>query len=276
MDFVRSYTFWWDAMVVGIVTGLACGFLGIYVVVRRMIFLSAMLSQVSAASVALSFYLGGVSLLPHFPSTHFFLSLAVTFAVAIGFAWVGSFGRISREGSIGFIYLAASAASVLIASRLREDVHDISTILFGSAAVVDTGDVTKVSITSVGVLLLQAFLFKDFIFASFDPEGARLARLPERLLSVFLLLSVAAVISVSTQAMGALPVFGLTVLPPLAALAVTERLMPAFIFSSIIGGGSAALGYFLSFVLSLPTGATITALASLVLLIALASRIVRH
>lgn len=275
VDFIRSYAFWRDAMIAGVVTGVACGFLGIYVVVRRMVFLSAMLSQVSAASVAISFYLGGVSLLPHSPGVSFCLSLLVTFAVAIVFAGGGSFERVSREGVIGFIYLAAGAATLLIASRLREDVYDISSVLFGTAAVADAGDVLRVSIASGLALALQAFLFKDFVFASFDPEGAKLARLPERLLSVVLLLSIAAVISVSTQAMGALPVFGLTVLPPLAALTLTERLLPAFVLSSLIGAGSAALGYFLSFVFSLPTGAAITALASAVFLIGLASRLSR-
>jgi len=106
-------------------------------------------------------------------------------------------------------------------------------------------------------------LFKDFIFVSFDPETARLFKYPVRVLNTILLLTIGIVIAVTTRALGALPVFALVVLPSLTALFLTEKLRWVFILSVLIGVLSAVLGYYFSFVLSLPTGASITTCASL-------------
>jgi zinc transport system permease protein len=56
-EFINSYFLWRDPMIVGAVTGAVCGFLGVYVVLRRIIFVSATLTQISSFGVALSFYL---------------------------------------------------------------------------------------------------------------------------------------------------------------------------------------------------------------------------
>ena len=56
--------------------------------------------------------------------------------------------------------------------------------------------------------------------------------------------------------------FAFLALPPLTSLYLTERLRLVFVISAIIGTLSATLGYFFSFVLSIPTGASMTVCAS--------------
>ncbi|HZR47667.1 MAG TPA: metal ABC transporter permease, partial [Candidatus Manganitrophaceae bacterium] len=59
---------------------------------------------------------------------------------------------------------------------------------------------------------------------------------------------------VSIAAIGALPVFSFLVIPAASALMLTDRLKVAFLLSMLFGVFSAALGFYLSFVYSLPTG----------------------
>ena len=69
----------------------------------------------------------------------------------------------------------------------------------------------------------------------------------------------------ATRAVGALPVFAFTVVPAAAALMVTERLRTTIALSVAIGIVSAAVGYYVSWVESLPTGASMVIVASLFL-----------
>ena len=225
-EFIRSYFLWRDPMIVGAVSGAICGFLGVYVVLRRIVFVGAMLSQVSSFGVALAFYLQGFSALSLFQSLidPFALSLVMTGAAALFFALNRVFFRISQEGVIGFGYLLASGIVVIIADRITHEAHDIADILFGSAVVVDPKEVYIVPAVAIVAILIHWIFFKDFIFVSFDPETARLFKYPVRILNTVLLLTVGVVIAVTTRALGALPVFALAVLPALTALFLTERL----------------------------------------------------
>jgi zinc transport system permease protein len=276
-EFIKSYFLWRDPMIVGAVSGAICGFLGVYVVLRRIVFVGAMLSQVSSFGVALAFYIGGFSAFSSLGSVidPFALSLIMTALAALFFALKKDFFRISQEGAIGFGYLLASGAVVIIGNLITHEAHDIADILFGSAVVVDPKEVYIVPGVALFCIFIHWLFFKDFIFVSFDPETAQLFKYPVRVLNTVLLLTVGIVIAITTRALGALPVFGLTVLPSLTALFLTERLKLVFIFSVLIGVLSAMLGYYFSFVLSIPTGASITTCASLFFILGIGWREVR-
>jgi zinc transport system permease protein len=268
-EFIDSYYLWRDPMIVGAVSGAICGFLGVYIVFRRIIFVSAMLTQVSSFGVALAFYLQGFSALSLFGSLidPFSVSLIMTGAAAIFFALTREFYRISQEGVIGFGYLIASGMVVIIGDRITQGSHDIADILFGSAVVVDPKEVFIVPAVAFLSFLVHWVFFKDFIFISFDPETAWLFKYPVRMLNTVLLFTVGVIVAVTTRALGALPVFALAVLPALTALFLTEKLNWVFVLAVLIGILSAVLGYYFSFILSLPTGASITTCASLFFLL---------
>lgn len=269
-EFINSYFLWRDPMIVGAVTGAICGFLGVYVVLRRIIFVSATLTQISSFGVALSFYLESIGLALF--STligPFALSLILTSLAAAFYALKRDFSRISREGVIAFGFLIASGGVIILGDKITRGSHDIATILFGSAVVVDPMDVYLIPGVAILVLIIHLIYFKDLIFVSFDAESAQLFKYPVKRLNTLLLITVALVVAVATRALGALPVFALLALPPLSSLYLTEKLKLVFVFSAIIGALSAVLGYFFSFVLSIPTGASITVCASVFFILAL-------
>ncbi|TFG76943.1 MAG: metal ABC transporter permease [Thermodesulfobacteriales bacterium] len=275
-QFINSYFLWRDPMIVGAVTGAICGFLGVYIVLRRIIFVSATLTQISSFGVALSFYLEGIGL-TIFSSLigPFALSLFLTIIAAAFYALKRDFSRISREGVIAFGFLLASGGVIILGDRITKGAHDISTILFGSAVVVDPIDVYLIPGVAILAFVIHLIYYKDFIFVSFDTESAKLFKYPLRRLNALLLITVALVVAVSTRALGALPVFALLALPALSSLYLTEKLKLLFVFSIIIGILSAVLGYFFSFILSIPTGASITVCASIIFILSAGWRQIR-
>ena len=55
--FFESAHLWWTQMLAGIVAGALCGFLGVYVVLRRVVFVSAALGEVAGVGVVMAFFL---------------------------------------------------------------------------------------------------------------------------------------------------------------------------------------------------------------------------
>src|SRR5262249_57798660 len=110
--------------------------------------------------------------------------------------------------------------------------------------------------TAPAVLLIPFLLYKEFFSPSLAPEPATASGLRTRLFDRILRLASAFTIAVSIMSIGALPVFAFMVIPASASLTLTERLGRAFLLSVVFGVSAALVGFYLSFVFSLPTGPT--------------------
>ena len=268
-DFVAGLELFFDPILCGAVAGLVLGLLGVYVVLRRMVFVAAAITHSAGLGVALAFYaqihLGlGVAASPLLGSLA--LGLGSTLLLALDPRRI----RLTRESVIGLIFILASGATLLVGDRISQESHDIHDIIFGTAVLVSKQDL---HITlAVGGLVLggQLWLRRGLAFATFDPDGARVQGLPVRLLDAALLLSVGLMVSVTTRALGAMPVFAFSVLPAMAALALTRRMGPALALAAALGAAAAVLGYMASFFLRLPVGASQTVVAALMAASALA------
>jgi ABC-type Mn2+/Zn2+ transport system permease subunit len=75
-----------------------------------------------------------------------------------------------------------------------------------------------------------------------------------------------AVITFATHLVGDIFVFGFLVIPPVAAMLLTQRVRRIFLFSAIIGALSPIIGLFFAFKLDLPASPTAVAVSTIVLL----------
>lgn len=255
-----------DPVLVGLFAGLVLGVLGVYVVLRRAVFVTAAVTQAAGLGVALAFLLE-ITLSWHIPPVvgALALSLLATLLLALRTDRI----RLPRETLVGLTYLAASAGAVLVGDRITQEAHDVAAILFGTAVLVRPADLYLVFGAGGLVLVLSALFHRGFMFAGFDPEGARVHRLPVALLDVLLWVLVALMASVATRAIGALPVFAFAVLPAMGALALVERARTALVLAALFGAVSGGLGYLFAFFLEFPVGASQASVAVLVLLLAL-------
>ncbi len=255
-----------DPVIVGVFAGTVLGILGVYVVLRRAVFVTAAITQAAGLGVAFAFLLeihGGVHTPPVVGAV--ILSLAATAVLSVQTDRL----RLPRETLVGLTYLAASAAEVLVGDRITQDAHDITAILFGTAVLVRHEDLILVLAVGGAVLALTFLFHRAFLFAGFDPEGARVHRLPVALLELLLWVLVAVTASVATRAIGALPVFAFAVLPAMAALALMERVRGAIAVAGAVGAASGGLGYLFAFFFEFPVGASQALTATGILLLCL-------
>jgi len=271
ISFFDAYFLWRNAMAAAIIAAGMCGYLGVFIVLRRMAFVSAALSQVSGLGVALSFFVGsylGVDphgdLVPWYISP-LFLALLLSCAASMVLALPSHARRMNSETMVALAYLSASAAVVLVLAspRIVQEAHEVGELLFGSAVAVRSQNLAALAAAAVLVALVHGVFFKDFVFVSFDGETARSVGYPVARLNGALNLTFAVAVAMATRALGTLPVFAFLVLPAGAALLFAKRLRLAMILAVVIAVTSAMLGYYLSFAYQLPTGPTMAALCAL-------------
>lgn len=277
-----------DAILAGGLAGALLGFLGVHVVLRRMVFASSAIAQAAALGVALSFWVpAAINPLGHAaghaagPGGHVITSLVfqpVLWAIAASLlatlAFIANPVRLhlTRESMLGFVFLASGAGAVIIGDRITQDAHDVATILFGSAVVVQSLDLYLIAGATVVLLGGHLALWRALLFVGYDPMGAQVQGLPVRALNGFLFVSVGLAVALCTRALGALPVFAFSVLPAMAALAVTSRIGVCFVLATAFGAFSGVAGYAVSFRAELPVGATETAMAAALLAAAITWR----
>ena len=262
-----------DALVGSVLVGMVCPLVGVYFVLRRMIFLGVALPQLSAAGIAFVFLAYALVIGPH---QHGGLNER-------GLAMVGSFGftltgllilarleRLGREtveARIGFTYALASSATILFLAFDPHGEAQLVTLLKGDL-LATTGESLSilVGVFTVVVLLLFAFR-KEFLLISFDRDLATVFGKRPDLWDGLLYLITGATISLGVMSAGPIVTFGFLVVPPLTARMLTRRMVPFSLASAAIGALTAFGGFYGAYRLDLPLGPAQVMLASLVLLV---------
>lgn len=238
------------AIVASLLVGLVMAYLGLFVVLRRMVFVGASLAQLGSAGVALSLLLAwpiqvGAGLL--------------TLLGVIYFALAGEKRRIPADASVGVAYAAAGAAGVLLMAFVPHGEADMMGLLFGNILGVDPEEVLIMAGVFALVLLIQGLFCKEFVLTSFDPTTARTLGYRVELWNLALFMCLGAAITVGIRFAGVLLVFSFLVFPPLIGLLLGRRWWS----SALLSVGSACLasgaGVWASVTWDLPTSAAIVA-----------------
>jgi zinc transport system permease protein len=270
-DLIAEFDLFREAILTGVIGGLVLGWLSVYVVLKRMVFVSAGVTQAAGLGVALAFYVEihhGVKIDPVVAAA--LMSIGTTLVLLVHPR------RLSRESVLGLAYALAGGAAVLVGARISQEAHDIQAILFGTAVLVRPQDLVAVAAVGAAIMLFHLWWFRGLCAAAFDEISARVRGLPVRLLGAVVMLSVGVMVGVTARALGALPVFAMSTLPGIAALAFRTRLSVTFAAAALVGALSGGGGYVLSFLYDLPVGASQTAVAAAFALIAFTASSLRR
>lgn len=259
-DFWEAWPLFEDAVIAGSCVGLTLGVLGVYIVLGRMVFLSAALSQVASFGVTLAY------------AAQIFLGVSASIASPTLGAWLISIAclvlvwrnsemdRSRRDTMLGVMFLIGNAGTLLVASKITHELHDVRTLLFGSSVAVAPGDVKVVITFMIMTLLLHLSWWRGFVEITYDEDTAKARNIPVLFLKSVLLISVAIFISVATRVMGALPAFAFSVFPALTAIELSSNVPRALMVSGLVGAFCGFGGYLGAFVFDLPVGPSQAAL----------------
>ena len=105
-------------------------------------------------------------------------------------------------------------------------------------------------------------LYKEFLTLSFDPILATTLRLPVGLLNNLLLTLIAVTVAVSLQTVGVALMVAMLVTPAATAYLLTRRLSSMMVLAAIFASLAGVIGLYLSFYLSIASGAAIVLTAT--------------
>lgn len=264
--FLAAREIWQAPLAASLVSGALLGFLGVFVVLRRTVFVSAALTQISTLGLVFGLFLEE-RLHVEAEHAHHQLGMAMGFAV-VGAVVLGALRsrRLPAEAVVGAAWVAGSALVVLGVSRLVHAAHDLGGLVFGNAVAVPDEELWMITGVAALCALIHLAFHKELTFVSFDPETARAQGMRTWVWDVALSVTIGLAIPAAARALGALPVFAFLTLPASAALLLRVRLATAFALATAFGVLAAGGGYLASWFGETPTGATMVVAAALFLL----------
>jgi len=267
-----------NSVYTSVLIGLACPLVGVFLVLRRLVFMGVALPQISSTGVAIAlsvpFWLGAAP--GH--SAHnehliaFVGSMFFSLAAILVLAFCDRRGRGLPEGRLGTAYVVASALSILLLSKNRYAEVGWLDLLKGEIITIDNADLF-VTIVVLAVVLVSLFLFhKEFVFVSFDRAMAATLGKNIVLWDIVLYLLIGVTVSISVLSVGPLIAFGFLLVPALVAHLFAHTMRQFFVLASVIGGVTAFLGFWLAYQWDWPVGPTDVVLLGVIYALAAAIR----
>lgn len=255
-----GYDFFVRALVASALVGVACAVVGSFVVLKGMSFIGDAVSHAAFPGIVIAYMLG--------------LPIMIGGAVAaIGTALgIGALTRRSglrADSIIGVLFAGMFALGVALFSSIPNYVGDLFAFLFGDVLGISVSDMIALSVLVIALLLVIRALWKELLFATFDPLGAGAAGLPVRRLDDLLLILIAVTIVISLQAVGIVLVVAMITTPAATAQLLVKRFSQMIGVAALIGVTAAVAGLYLSYALDLASGASIVLFETTLFLIVL-------
>jgi len=247
-----SYPFMVRGLLAAVMVGIVCALVGSYMILRGMAFFGDALSHAILPGVAVGYLIGGGVQGPLF-----WWALLTAILTAIGIGAVSKGAQLKEDTAIGIVFAGMFALGIAMISTMRSYTADLVHFLFGDVLGVSQSDLWLTAIFGSLVILTIVTLYKEFLVLSFDPILAATLRLPTTLLHYLLLILIAVAIVVSLQTVGIALMLAMLVTPAATAYLLTRRLPTMMALAAFIGAFSGVTGLYLSYYVSVASGAAI-------------------
>jgi len=253
-----QYEFMRNALMAGLLAAVACGIVGVYVVVKRIVFISGGIAHASFGGIGLGYYLGINPIIG-----------ALFFSLASGLA-IGGITRKSRlpaDTAIGILWAIGMALGVIFINLTPGYAPDLMSYLFGNILTVPFSDILLMLALDAVIIGIVVALYKEYLILSFDEEYGTAIGMPVDKLYLLLLGMIALTVVVLIRVVGMILVIALLTFPAALARQFTHNMKTMMILSVLFGFLFTLGGLWLSYELKLPSGATIILLGGTVLAI---------
>jgi len=242
-----AYGFFQRGLIAGLLVALSCGLLSTFVVWRGMSFIGDALSHAVLPGIVIALLCGIPMQLGAFAFALLTVLLISALSHSAGF---------KEDTAIGVIFSGTFALGVLLLSKINTS-RDLTHILFGSILGISEADLIFISAVSILVLVSVTLFYKELVLTSFDPAHAKAIGLSPALIQSGLLFLLALTTVSAIQTVGVVLILSLLITPGATASLLSKRL--SFIIALSLGIASFAVwvGFYLSYYLDLPSGASI-------------------
>jgi manganese/zinc/iron transport system permease protein len=246
-------------MIVGALVGASCGLIGAFLVLRRLALLGDAISHSVLLGIVVVFWL-----------THSRAPLLMTIgAGSVGLltvalvSWIQRTGLVKEDAAIGLVFPFLFALGVFMISRFPSTVHiDVDAVLYGEIAYTPLYrfellgiDLGTRAFWTMGTMLavnlaLVIVLYKELKLTTFDTGFAAAVGISPVVIHYALMSAVSATTVVAFDAVGAILVVAMLIVPAATAQLLTRRLPVLLGLSMAIGVIAAIAGYWLAWAIN--------------------------
>lgn len=260
-------------------TGAVAPLVGVFLLLRRTSFYGITLPQFATAGVVFGFALlpwwiehvglGGLDVETALADSHAAMNYHLTWAALFTFGGLFALTLLGRRkigteiGRVAAAFAIAAAATVLFGQISPVGTAFVVELVYGEILLVGRHEFETLLVVLGLVAGVICVFHRDLLFVSYDRESAEVLGRPVLLIEGLLTLGTGLTVAVGTMIVGPTLLFGMLVLPPLAARRWSRSMKSLYLLSSGLGILAAAGGVLLSFTLDLPMGASVAAVAAL-------------
>ena len=221
-----QYEFMRNAIAAGLLAAVACGIIGVYVVVKKIVFISGGIAHASFGGIGLG-YLAGIS--PVLGATFFAL------ASALGMGLITRRTRLPEDTAIGIIWAMGMAMGVIFIGLAPGYAPDLFSYLFGNILTVPLSDLLLMVVLDTIIVVIVIALYKEFLALSFDEEFGTVLGVPVESLYLLLLCMIALTVVVLIRVVGIILVIALLTIPAALAKQFTYDLRKMMLLAILFG-----------------------------------------
>ena len=265
------------SLTAALLAGMVCPLVGCFLYVRRTSFYGIALPQFAAAGVAFGFAvmpwwvahigIADLDLETALEDTHEAINYHLAWAAVFTFGALGVLALLGRRGGsevsrVAGAFAIASAATVLFAHSSPTGETYVQELLRGEILAIGLHELETIAVVLGVTFLCIVWLHRDLTLVSYDRESALV--MGKRVVSLELLLLglTGLTVSAGTLTVGPIVLFGLLVLPPIAAHSVARSMISFFFIASACGVFAVVLGTWASFQFDWPLGPAVVVAAA--------------
>ena len=195
-----QYEFMRNALIAGLLAAVACGIVGVYVVVKRVVFISGGIAHASFGGIGLAYFLGINPVLG---------ALLFTLASALSMGLITKRTRLPADTVIGILWAMGMAMGIIFIGLAPGYAPDLFSYLFGSILTVPTFDLLLMLLLDAIIIAVVLSLYKELLALSFDEEFGEVVGVRTERLYLLLLVMIALTVVVLIRVVGIILVIAL-------------------------------------------------------------------
>lgn len=240
-----SYDFFRNALLGSLLASIACGIIGTYIVVRRLVFISGGITHTSMGGLGIGFFFGWNPILS-----------AMIFSIlsAFGIEWLSSRPGVREDSAIGTFWSLGMAIGIIFIYLKPGFAPNLNDYLFGNILTITTSDIQYLAILSAILIIIFALFRREILYAAFDPDFAKTRNLPVNLIKYVMMMLIAITIVLSIRLVGIVLLMSILTVPQMTANLLTSNFVKIILLSILIGFLGCIIGLYLSAILDVPSG----------------------
>jgi len=245
---IFTFDFFRNALLGGFFICVACGITGVYIVSRRLVFISGGITHASFGGLGFGFYIGINPVLS---------ALGFAVASALGVEWLSKKQGVREDSAIAAFWALGMAFGVICLYLTPGFAPNISAYLFGNILTITTTDIWFSGCLAILLSVSILLFYRHVLYSAFDREFAVTRGVNVSLIEHLMMLAIATTVVASIRMVGIMLLMSLLTVPQMTASLFARRMSKLILISIALSFAGCIIGLLMSYRLDIPSGAAI-------------------